>query len=579
MSTPLPLKIVRPGLSALWSAQNLGLDLTFTHISVGDSVGYQITGTETSLRSERIRAPISGGSRPQPDTLVVRSILSPEDNFPVRELGVWAGDKLFALWACPNADAKPLGYADEGIDWCITQALVLKELPIDGLNITFNADPNTAWIMELVNSHPKELNPHPQYTTANIVRDIFAELFGSTASDLRGHIEAEKPHAQYLVRSEIQKLIDDSIIAHVGQTNPHSQYTSLTEERVKALIEARVGDYVVATSTAANVFQVVLNPPITAYTPNTNFVARMGWANTGPVTIDAGGGPLALCRYDGSPMKAGDFVEQQSVVVLYDPVKNVFIAPNIGYASPTPTPNPTPNPNPNPNPTPNPNPNPNPTPPPTPVPTKAPQFTQGTGPFTFGYYFAGDAFDIPLNNYFSDDDTDRNRLSVVFDSATLPDWAVHRKMQDGTHWLQCIAPVDRKTFRIFFKVSDGVNTTPESLQLQILISKKRPVRVDGKPMRNTYPAPGGYWNTGDNSADPKVYLQRGVLHRVFLNAFYRDPDGVPLTYSIPNSSIPGMAVNGDIFEGSPTQTGSFLVRIQISNGFVSVFDDQLVNVI
>jgi hypothetical protein len=88
---------------------------------------------------------------------------------------------------------------------------------------------------------------------------------------------------------------------------------------INALIEARVGDYVLDTG-VANAYVIALNPVIAAYTGTFEARFKAVNANTGACTVNAGGGVVPLVREDGQPMQAGDIPAGGLVSFTYDPV-------------------------------------------------------------------------------------------------------------------------------------------------------------------------------------------------------------------------------------------------------------------
>lgn len=116
------------------------------------------------------------------------------------------------------------------------------------------------------------------------------------------------------------------VMAHELKANPHAQYVS--ESTVRALIEARVGDYVSSTN-QGNTYTVILDPAVTAYGLKTEFAFKASAANTGEVKINAGGGDRPLLRENGTPMAAGDVANGAVVTVVYDVALDAFLATDV----------------------------------------------------------------------------------------------------------------------------------------------------------------------------------------------------------------------------------------------------------
>ncbi len=86
---------------------------------------------------------------------------------------------------------------------------------------------------------------------------------------------------------------------------PDSANNGQVLEAIKVLIEDRVGDFSLDTGTA-NAKVVALNPAIIAYADNFGGSFKNLLLNTGPVTVNFGGGVIPLVREDGVALIAGD---------------------------------------------------------------------------------------------------------------------------------------------------------------------------------------------------------------------------------------------------------------------------------
>lgn len=156
MSIAIQPKITADGLAALWNATNTGVALNLTHISIGDSA-YAVSGSEKALKTQKMRQAIGSSSRPAPDTIQMRTVFSPESEFWVREVGIWADSTLFALWSS-DAKGTPLGYCSPGVDWVFSHRLSLKALPPNSVNIVVDKD--AAALMGIMVAHENERNAH-----------------------------------------------------------------------------------------------------------------------------------------------------------------------------------------------------------------------------------------------------------------------------------------------------------------------------------------------------------------------------------------------------------------------------------
>ena len=144
MSTTFIPKITASGLAAIWNAENSGVALTLTHVSLG-SACYRVSGSETALKSEQIRLKISGTAKPAVDIIQMRAVFQPQVDFQVREVGIWAGDKFFVLWSCGTGDVRPPGYASAGVKACASRVNTLEVQSLQALKKAPNTCVHGAW--------------------------------------------------------------------------------------------------------------------------------------------------------------------------------------------------------------------------------------------------------------------------------------------------------------------------------------------------------------------------------------------------------------------------------------------------
>ena len=121
-----PTKTVA-GRQATFNANNSGLSLALTHISIGDAGG-PIDDARTSLRSERERVSVYG-RRVTTDQIHLDAIFDGAGAFWVREVGIWAGNTLVYYWSTAGAE---LGYKSPGFEWLLGLDLALDEA-VDGV--------------------------------------------------------------------------------------------------------------------------------------------------------------------------------------------------------------------------------------------------------------------------------------------------------------------------------------------------------------------------------------------------------------------------------------------------------------
>lgn len=138
--------ITEVGLAAIWRTSDDGVSARITHIALGDS-GYLPTQTQTRLRTEKARYPISDGKRLANNQLHLTAVADGDKAFWVREAAFLLEDgTVLAVWSDP---ATPLAYKSPGVDLLLAYDLTLSALPADsvtvqstgaGLNLTLGAE-------------------------------------------------------------------------------------------------------------------------------------------------------------------------------------------------------------------------------------------------------------------------------------------------------------------------------------------------------------------------------------------------------------------------------------------------------
>ena len=261
MSVALQFKLTQTGQAAVWSANNTGTSLNLTHIQFG-SGNRAPSGTETALLSPQQAVAIAAGFSVSSTQIRMSAIFSGNQNYVVREVGLWAGDpavggsKLVGYWSQAAGD---LAMKSPGVDFIFSHDMTL-DAAVPAGSLTILADNAQSAMLAMITAHEAQADPHPQYTT---------------------------------------------------------------NAEVNALIEARVGDYVTSTN-VGNAYTVALDPVVTAYSAKTAFAFKTSAANTGAVTLNAGGGAKALVREDGTALQTNDIASGAVVTVVFDTATDSF---------------------------------------------------------------------------------------------------------------------------------------------------------------------------------------------------------------------------------------------------------------
>ncbi len=133
MSTPLQPVITKAGLSAIWRQDNTGLAAQITHVVVG-TAGYTPVNTQTALRAQVAKIPISDGEKLSETLLHVTALADGSLAIWVREIGFLLSDgTLLAVW---SSAGDPLAYKPAGSDLLLAYDLSLTALPPGSVTIT-----------------------------------------------------------------------------------------------------------------------------------------------------------------------------------------------------------------------------------------------------------------------------------------------------------------------------------------------------------------------------------------------------------------------------------------------------------
>lgn len=133
MSTPLQPVITKAGLSAIWRQDKTGLAAQITHVVVG-TAGYTPVNTQTALRAQVAKFPISDGEKLSNTLLHVTALADGPLAIWVREIGFLLADgTLLAVWSHAT---DVLAYKPADADLLLAYDLSLTALPPGSVTIT-----------------------------------------------------------------------------------------------------------------------------------------------------------------------------------------------------------------------------------------------------------------------------------------------------------------------------------------------------------------------------------------------------------------------------------------------------------
>jgi hypothetical protein len=175
----LQFSLTQAGQQSIFTQNNLGLQLSLTHLQAG-SGQYAAMGLETKLKTPLQAVTLADGGR-SADGLSINmlAVLEGDSNFPIGELGLWAGDPslpssvLVAVWSETKAQiAAKLGLA-AGYDpsiayigfkssksaWQFAHTLSIADAGAGVINVT--VDPSASVAANLMREHVSQPSPHP----------------------------------------------------------------------------------------------------------------------------------------------------------------------------------------------------------------------------------------------------------------------------------------------------------------------------------------------------------------------------------------------------------------------------------
>ena len=133
MSTALQPVITKAGLNAIWRQDNTGVAAQITHVVVG-TAGYTPVNTQTALRAQVAKFPISDGKKLSTTLLHVTALADGPLAIWVREIGFLLSDgTLLAVW---SSAGDPLAFKPADADLLLAYDLSLTALPPDSVTIT-----------------------------------------------------------------------------------------------------------------------------------------------------------------------------------------------------------------------------------------------------------------------------------------------------------------------------------------------------------------------------------------------------------------------------------------------------------
>lgn len=160
-STPLQPTITTAGLTAIFNAEDTGVEFALTHIAFG-TAQYTPDGSETALRAEQVRVPIAGGGRISPTQIQIYAVAMAALGHPffVGEVGFF-GDDGATLLAVYSSTATPSLFLSDTVSTSVSYALGLAALPANTVTVTI--DPSASAALLLLGNHVAAADPHPQY--------------------------------------------------------------------------------------------------------------------------------------------------------------------------------------------------------------------------------------------------------------------------------------------------------------------------------------------------------------------------------------------------------------------------------
>ncbi|MEE3621476.1 pyocin knob domain-containing protein [Avibacterium paragallinarum] len=158
-----PPTITKVGLKLATMNNNQHLSLTITHAAFGTEK-YRPTGEETSLKQERLRVGIASAVRLDEKTIQMRFVVKAEqdEGFWCNEIGFWANNTLIAVYSSDEIKGEGLIFISDKVETTISFSLALEAMPVERIDVQIMQDQDK--LIQLINQHENEDNPHPQYT-------------------------------------------------------------------------------------------------------------------------------------------------------------------------------------------------------------------------------------------------------------------------------------------------------------------------------------------------------------------------------------------------------------------------------
>lgn len=208
--------VTQAGQAAAVSAANNGLQLAITAISFGTG-NYAPVGNETALQAQTKQITIGAGALVNPNQIRMSAVWhSDTDNYPIYEVGFWAGSTLFAVWSAGGSPNGPLGYKTPGVDFVLFNDLYFSQLPPGSVTVT--VDGGQSQFLAALTAHEVANNAHPQYQLIADLVDAQAGIWCGLAAGTANNLILTLPASQTLVTgyAQGQRLVFKAALDNTG---------------------------------------------------------------------------------------------------------------------------------------------------------------------------------------------------------------------------------------------------------------------------------------------------------------------------------------------------------------------------
>jgi hypothetical protein len=171
-TTTITPTLTAAGREAAFNASLTGIAVEITKISFGGGT-YAPTGSETAMNDQYAIVTIAGGSSISSTQIRITAVWADAElTADITEVGIWAGDVLFAVWSTKAGTA--IASKTPGTDFVLFCDMVFDQVPADSITVVI--DPESSAVLSALVTHENDPNAHEQYQLIENLAQVAGSL-------------------------------------------------------------------------------------------------------------------------------------------------------------------------------------------------------------------------------------------------------------------------------------------------------------------------------------------------------------------------------------------------------------------